>query len=67
MREIDSDSLKTIIDAFPFEGEITDIEYTDTGLINSTFVLSFSDGNQSFKYVLQKINVNVFKKPDELM
>ena len=31
MREIDSDSLKTIIDAFPFEGEITDIEYTDTG------------------------------------
>jgi len=67
MRELNSDSLKPIIDAFPFEGEITDIEYTDTGLINSTFVLTFSDGNQSFKYVLQKINTNVFKKPDELM
>lgn len=67
MQEINSESLKNIINAFPFSGELTDIEATDTGLINSTYILTFSDGNQDFKYILQKINTNVFKKPDELM
>ncbi len=67
MKEIESSTLNEIICAFPFEGELTGIERTDTGLINSTFVLTFSDGNQDYQYILQKINTNVFKKPDELM
>lgn len=67
MKEIEASALKNIIEAFPFNGELTSIESTDTGLINSTYMLTFSDGNQDFQYVLQKINTNVFKKPDELM
>lgn len=67
MQEINSASLEKIIDAFPFSGELTRIKSTDTGLINSTYMLTFFDGNQEFEYVLQKINTNVFKKPDELM
>lgn len=67
MKDIESSALKSIIEAFPFNGELTGIESTDTGLINSTYMLTFSDGNQDFQYVLQKINTNVFKKPDELM
>lgn len=67
MKEIEASALKNIIETFPFNGELTSIESTDTGLINSTYMLTFSDGNQDFQYVLQKINTNVFKKPDELM
>lgn len=67
MKEIGASALKNIIEAFPFSGELMSIESTDTGLINSTYMLIFSDGNQDFQYVLQKINTNVFKKPDELM
>lgn len=67
MKEIEKSSLKNIIDTFPFSGEPISIKSTDTGLINSTYMLTFSDGNQDFQYVLQKINTNVFKKPDELM
>ncbi len=67
MKEIESSTLNEIISSFPFKGELTNIEQTDTGLINSTFVLTFSDGNQDYQYILQKINTNVFKKPDELM
>lgn len=67
MKEIEASALKNIIEAFPFNGELTSIESTDTGLINSTYMLTFSDGNQDFQYVLQKINTNVFKKSDELM
>lgn len=67
MREIEASALKSIIEAFPFNGELKSVESTDTGLINSTYTLTFSDGNQDFQYVLQKINTNVFKKPDELM
>ena len=67
MKEIEAATLNKIIGAFPFNGELKHIESTDTGLINSTYMLTFSDGNQDFQYVLQKINTNVFKKPDELM
>ena len=67
MKEIGTTALNKIIEAFPFSGELKHIESTDTGLINSTYILTFSDGNQDFQYVLQKINTKVFKKPDELM
>lgn len=67
MKEIEAAALNKIIEAFPFNGELKHIESTDTGLINSTYLLTFSDGNQDFQYILQKINTNVFKNPDELM
>ena len=44
MKEIEASSLKNIIDTFPFSGEPISIKSTDTGLINSTYMLTFSDG-----------------------
>ena len=67
MQNINSGTLDDIISAFPFKGELHNVEPTNVGLINSTYILTFSDGNQDFKYILQKINTNVFRKPDELM
>lgn len=67
MQDISSSVLSDIIDAFPFSGELIKYESTNIGLINSTYILTFSDGNQDFKYIVQKINTNVFKNPDGLM
>lgn len=67
MLDTDILRIKPIIDAFPFDGELQNIEYNNVGLINSTFVLDFFDGNRKFSYILQKINTNVFRNPDELM
>lgn len=62
-----NDELRNIVEQFPFDGEFVSIERTGSGLINSTYKLTFSDGNQDFRYILQQINTNVFKNPDELM
>lgn len=67
MQDIGTSVLSNIIDAFPFSGELVEYEATNVGLINSTYILTFSDGNQNFKYIVQKINTNVFRNPDELM
>lgn len=62
-----SAELKAIVGQFPFSGSLEEIKKTGSGLINSTYKLTFTDGNQTFKYILQQINTNVFKNPDELM
>lgn len=56
-----------ITDAFGLLGEFTGYEKINNGHINSTFVLFFSKGHGSTKYVLQKINTDVFKNADKLM
>ena len=60
-------NLDSIIESFPFNGTLTDIKKNGTGLINSTYILTFTDSNIDYKYILQRINTNVFKNPDELM
>lgn len=55
--------ISTILSQFPFEGKAVDIQAINEGLINTTLVADF--GNK--KYVIQKINTNVFKDPDNLM
>lgn len=59
--------IKDIISHFPFKGDFIEAKETKTGLINTTFVLTFGDECGEYKYVLQKINTNVFTNPDELM
>lgn len=65
--EIMTEKFLKIIEQFPCEGNFKSIVPIDTGLINTTYKLSFSDGNRDFVYILQQINTNVFKNPDELM
>ncbi len=52
-----------VIKNFPFEGELVEYRAIKQGLINTTVEAKFSDK----KYIIQKINTNVFKNPDELM
>lgn len=57
-----------IVKHFDFSGEFTDAEPYGTGHINDTFTVSFkkADG-KSHRYILQRINHNVFKEPEKLM
>ena len=57
------DQIKEIISNFPFEGTHIRNEAISEGLINTTYKAIFSEKT----YIIQKINTNVFKNPDELM
>lgn len=60
-------NIECIISHFPFNGKMTGLCAEDSGLINSTYKIEFTDEKCESKYILQKINTNVFKNPDELM
>lgn len=62
-----SEKIEKIIEQFPFEGNFVSAEPTGSGLINTTYKVTFTDGNCDHRYILQLINTNVFKNPDELM
>ena len=60
--------LQQIIDEFGFEGEYIGYRVSNDGHINTTFVLDFKNADgSSTSYLVQLINTNVFKNPDELM
>ena len=53
---------------FELEGEIVKIDSLNKGHINDTFCLECKlDDNTTKRYILQKINTNIFKNTDELM
>jgi len=52
---------------FPVPGALATIEKFGSGLINDTYLCTFRDGNELRKYVLQRINVSVFKRPGDVM
>ncbi len=55
--------IKNIVTQFRFEGEFRNVEEFGSGHINSTYIADFGEK----RYVIQKINTNVFKNPDALM
>ena len=55
--------MKDIVNKFLIDGEILNICEEKNGLVNKTYLIETS----KTKYLLQKINHYVFKKPDELM
>lgn len=60
-------NIEEICEQFSIKGIFTGYEKINNGHINSTYNLIFDENNVVKKYVLQKINTNVFKNPDELM
>lgn len=55
--------IEHIVKRFQVKGTITGIEENVQGNINSTYLLTFQNGNETHRYLLQKINSNVFKEP----
>ena len=57
-----------IVGQFQFEGEFVEASPYGFGHINDTYAARFRQGNGAVRrYILQRINHNVFKKPEELM
>ncbi len=62
------EDIKSIIANFPFEGEFIGFYPVNNGHINDTFVIEIENKfGQINSFLLQKINVSVFKNPVELM
>ena len=59
--------LAEVIPFFDFKGEFIKEEKIKNGNINDTFLLSFQEENQQDRFILQRINRNVFRKPEKLM
>ncbi|MGL4109261.1 phosphotransferase enzyme family protein [Clostridium sp. LP20] len=61
-------SCKELADKFKFCGELVNSELHICGHINDTHILDFvKEDGSNIKYILQRINTEVFPKVDELM
>ncbi len=59
--------LRHISKQFQIYGEILHAELCKIGHINETYTATYDQGGTRVRYVHQKINQNVFKKPEEVM
>ena len=57
-------AIENVVNAFQVEGKVSEYVPFGNGHINDTRLVTMDNGVQ---YVLQKINKNVFKRPDQLM
>lgn len=60
-------SIKRLVDCFDMKGTVVDISESNTGNINKTYVVTTMLDGVIHKYILQRINVSVFKDPYLLM
>ena len=58
---------RAIAAAFTLLGDFASAEPYGSGHINDTFALEMTQGGRRLRYVLQRINHNIFKNPDGLM
>lgn len=61
------DEVKQIIEQYDFVGELVDTDTHGCGHINDTFAVTYKDGEKLTRYILQRVNTNIFKDPEALM
>ena len=59
--------IRDILSHFDLPGTFESFEPIGCGHINDTLCVTFRQADKSQRFVLQRINTNVFKKPDQLM
>ncbi len=59
--------LRKISGAFKMVGDFVSAAHYGSGHINDTFAVVYNQGGTPVRYVLQRINHNVFKQPEALM
>ncbi len=60
-------SLVRVIAEFDLPGTLLSADPFGSGLINDTYLCLFSTGNAVRKYLLQRINRSVFRRPEQVM
>lgn len=59
--------LPDVLEAYKLPGNLVSCKPIGDGIINDTFCVEYEDGQKSHRYLVQRINHDVFKKPYELM
>ncbi len=59
--------LKDIVSGFNIYGDFHSAGRYGSGHINDTFLVQVSEGGTPVRYILQRINTNIFKNPEGLM
>ena len=62
-----NNDIQKILNYFNIDGELIKIENNKTGNINKTYVAEFLHKKKKKKYLIQRINSNVFTEPFKLM
>lgn len=60
-------NVREILENFKFKGNLIDCEIFGSGHINTTYLVTYDENGKIRKYIVQKINDNVFKNVDALM
>jgi hypothetical protein len=58
---------RSLMENFVILGDFINANPYGTGLVNDTFAVSFHQGGTPVRYILQRVNHNVFKNPVALM
>ena len=59
--------IKTILNNYNINGELLSIEQNNSGNINKSYIATFKQDEIIKKYLIQKINTNVFPEPYKLI
>lgn len=65
--EINGKEIENIARQFALPGEILSCETYGNGHINDTFLIICSQMQKTQRYILQEVNGNVFKRPEQVM
>lgn len=61
-------NFEEVIAQFNYDGSVVDLVPYGSGHINDTFAVTCSEASgKAIRYILQKINTNIFKSPENLM
>ena len=58
---------EALIRHFDVTGKLLSVEVEGNGFINDTFVVTFADSTRHSRVVLQRVNQNVFARPQDVM
>lgn len=59
--------LEEVLKNYNIQGELIDIEENTSGNINKTYIITYKNGDEIDKYLVQRINSSVFIEPYKLM
>ena len=64
---LDAPTLRQVSERFLMHGDFVVAERYGTGHINDSFAVTFDQGGERVRYLLQRLNTQIFKAPRDLM
>lgn len=67
MKAINKTDIEEVLSSYDFKGSFISNEPYGSGHINDTFLLRYDESGAEIKYILQRMNNEIFQQPVELM